>query len=110
MHKAGHRQPACRSAVGRAALAERLHHHDSMTQLLSSNKDTSTSDFPTVPGLEDLLAMLSMCDGDVVSNVRQLVLIEATSPIILVRQERSVSALRRNKSNMRASMGQNKLE
>ena len=50
-----------------------------------------------------------MCDGDVFSNVRQLVLIAATSPIGLARQERGVSALRHINSHMRASMGQNRL-
>ena len=61
----------------------------------------------TAPCSEDLLAMLSVCGGDVFSNVRQPVLIEATSPIGLARQERSVSALRHIKSHMRASIGQN---
>ena len=63
----------------------------------------------TVPRSEDLLAMLSVCDGNVFSNVRQLILIGAASPIGLARQERSVSALGHIKSHMRASMGQNRL-
>ena len=47
----------------------------------------------TAPCLEDLLAMLSVCHGNVFSNVTQLVLTGATSTIGLAGQERRVSAL-----------------
>ena len=35
----------------------------------------------TAPSLEDLLARMSVCDDDVFSHVRQLVVIGAASPI-----------------------------
>ena len=56
-------------------------------------------------------ATLSVCDGDsdLLSNVRQLVLIGVTSPIGSCEAERSLCALRCIKSHMRASMGQNRL-
>ena len=63
----------------------------------------------TAPCPEDLLAMLSVYDANICSNVRQLVLIGATLPISLAKQERSVYALRHIKSHMHASMGQNRL-
>ena len=92
--------------VGWVALAERL-----LTQLLSSRSEKyecthiliTKLDVPagiyirifhpknTVPLPQDLPTMLTVCDGDVFSTVRPLVLTGATSPICLARQEKSVS-------------------
>ena len=49
---------------------------------------------------EDLLAMLSVCDSNVCSNVRQLALAGVTSLIRSCEAERSISALRHIRGHM----------
>ena len=64
----------------------------------------------TAPHPEDVLVMLSVCDGDVFSNVRQLVLIDGGHPT-----DRSCEARKKHfcpqahQQSYGASMGQNRL-
>ena len=58
---------------------------------------------------EDLIAALAECDGDVLPNIRELILIGATSPIGSCEAERSFSALRRIKTHLRSTMSQDRL-
>ena len=62
----------------------------------------------TAPHPKDLLVMLSVCNSDVFSNMRQLVVVTAISLIRSCKAERSFSVFRHTKSHMCASMGQDR--
>ena len=57
----------------------------------------------------NFLETLPLCDCDVFPDVRELLLIGATSPIGSCEAERSFSALRSIKTHLRANMGQERL-